>query len=248
MTFQSWRGTVGLIKPTLQPGSLEELIRILPEGIGVIPLFSINFSKGTLAEFEDAYKRYDEPVSSLAQAGVDLIHPEGAPPFMVQGYKKESTIIRAWEEQYNIPIFTSGTNHVAALRALGVKRFVGVSYFTGKINAIFSSYFKEAGFEVLDMQGIDVPFDRVGQLSAHEVYAYIKKVYLKHKRKAQGIYLLGSQWRILDIIPLLEQDLRVPVVHPVPARCWEIQKRLYVHEPVERYGKLLFEMPGLPGS
>jgi hypothetical protein len=36
--FESWRGIVGDIKPTHRPGSLEEFIRLLPEGIGVIPL------------------------------------------------------------------------------------------------------------------------------------------------------------------------------------------------------------------
>ena len=37
MSFTSWRGVVGCIKPTLRPGGLEELIRMLPEGIGVLP-------------------------------------------------------------------------------------------------------------------------------------------------------------------------------------------------------------------
>jgi hypothetical protein len=39
MAFTSWRGVLGCVKPTMRPGGLEELIRILPEGIGVIPLF-----------------------------------------------------------------------------------------------------------------------------------------------------------------------------------------------------------------
>ena len=38
--FESWRGVGGDIKPTHRPGSLEEFIKLLPEGIGVIPLLS----------------------------------------------------------------------------------------------------------------------------------------------------------------------------------------------------------------
>ncbi|MDZ4340954.1 MAG: hypothetical protein U1E51_00770 [Candidatus Binatia bacterium] len=35
---------------------------------------------------------------------------------------------------------------------------------------------------------------------------------------AQGIYLLGSgAWRVVDVVPV-EEDLEVPVVHPVAAR------------------------------
>jgi maleate isomerase len=48
--FESWRGVVGDIKPTHRPGSLEEFIKLLPEGIGVVPL-TVGISSGTEKEF-----------------------------------------------------------------------------------------------------------------------------------------------------------------------------------------------------
>ena len=240
MAFTSWRGVVGCIKPTLRPGGLEELIRMLPEGIGVLPLF-LNISKGTTDEFKRAVAPYEPLLEQLAEAGCDLIHPEGAPPFMLLGYKGEADVLKKWERQHKIPMFTSGTNHVRALRALKAKKIVGATYFTGKINDVFASYFKQAGFDVLGMEGLDVAFGDVGQLSSHQVYAFVKQAFLKH-RKADAIYLLGSGWRVLDVIDTLEQDLGVPVVHPIPARCWEIQLRLSIRQPVKGYGRLLAEM------
>jgi hypothetical protein len=53
MAFKSWRGDVGLVKPTMRPGSLEDFIRLLPDGIGVIPILQ-NVRRGTEAEFVDA--------------------------------------------------------------------------------------------------------------------------------------------------------------------------------------------------
>jgi len=244
VAFTSWRGVVGVIKPTLRPGSLEELIRILPEGIGVIPLF-LDIKKGTKEEFDRGITQFEPLMAQLAEAKVDLLHPEGAPPFMMLGHKGEAKLIASWEKRYKIPVFTSGTNHVRALKALGIKRFVGASYFTGAINNVFAQYFTDAGFDVLGMEGISVPFDQVGHLSSEVVYAHVKKAFLKHRDKAQGIYLLGSGWRVMNIIDTLEQDLGVPVIHPVPARCWEIQRRLLVNQPVPGYGQLLAEM--VPG-
>ncbi len=241
--FSSWRGVVGCIKPTLRPGGLEELIRMLPEGIGVLPLF-LNISKGTTDEFKRAVTPYEPLLEQLAEAGCDLIHPEGAPPFMLLGYKGEAEVLKKWERKHKIPMFTSGSNHVRALRALKAKTIVGATYFTGPINDVFAGYFKQAGFNVLGMEGIDVPFDKVQELSAEQVYAFIKRTFLKH-RTAEAIYLLGTGWRVLPVIDLLERDLGVPVVHPVPARCWEIQLRLSIREPVKGYGRLLAEM--LPG-
>jgi hypothetical protein len=31
MTLSSWRGTVGIVRPTLRTGALEDLIRMLPK-------------------------------------------------------------------------------------------------------------------------------------------------------------------------------------------------------------------------
>ena len=92
------------------------------------------------------------------------------------------------------------------------------------------------------MEGIDVPFDKVQELASQQVYAHIKRNFLKAKG-ADAIYMLGSGWRTLDIIATLEQDLQVPVVHPVTARVWEMQKRLHVREPRQGFGHLLAALP-----
>ena len=241
MAFSSWRGVVGMINPTMRPGVTEEVIRLLPEGIGLIPLF-LNIRRGAEDEFAAMMPAYEELVAVLAECGCDLIHPHGAPPFMVQGRKREAEIVRAWEKKYKTPIMSVAQNHVNALKTLKAKTILGATYFPPKLNAIFGKYFRDAGFTVRGMAGIDVPFDKVQELSSHQVYAHIKRNFLKAKG-ADAIYMLGSGWRTLDIIETLEQDLQVPVVHPVTARVWEIQKRLHVREPRSGFGHLLAALP-----
>jgi maleate isomerase len=241
MAFSSWRGVVGMINPTMRPGVTEEVVRLLPEGIGLIPLF-LDIRRGTEDEFERMMPAYEKLVAVLAKARCDLIHPHGAPPFMVQGRKREAEIVRRWEKKYRTPIMTVAQNHVNALKALNAKSIVGATYFPAKLNSIFAKYFRDAGFTVRDMQGIDVPFDKVQELSSHQVYAHIKRSFLKAKG-ADAVYMLGSGWRTLDIIATLERDLEVPVVHPVTARVWEIQKRLHVREPRQGFGHLLEALP-----
>jgi len=173
---------------------------------------------------------------------VDLIHPEGAPPFMVHGLEGERRIVSGWEERYRRPIVTAPMTQADAMRALGLRRIVGVTYFTGEINDMFARYFVDAGFEVLAMDGIEVPFDQVQRLSEQEVYAHTKSAFLRHEG-ADGIYMLGSGWRVLGIAEMLEQDLGVPVVHAIGARIWDIQRRLHVREPIPGYGRLMAELP-----
>jgi len=65
---------------------------------------------------------------------------------------------------------------------------------------------------------------------------------LKHPA-APGIYLLGSgAWRVVDVVPV-EEDLEVPVVHPVAACVWYVQKQMRVRQSVTGAGRLLAQLP-----
>ncbi|MBI2987697.1 MAG: hypothetical protein HYY45_13110 [Deltaproteobacteria bacterium] len=234
---------VGTVHPTNRPGAArdQQLDDSLPPGIRHISL-TMNFTRGTEDEFAASMPGYEAKVAELAGMEADLIRPGGAPPFMLLGFEGERQIIRGWEKKYGVPMFTSGQNHVLALRTLGIHKFIGASYFPEKLNGVFARYFTEAGFRVLAMEGIQVPFADVPTLPPMQVYDHIKRVFEKH-RDAEGIYLLGSAWKTLEIIDQLEQTLGVPVVHPAPARCWETQIRLGFRKPASGYGRLLAEMP-----
>ncbi len=244
MSYTSWRGVVGLIKPGYRPGSLEEIIRLLPEGIGVIPLYlDEGIKEGTQKELLDAMEPIKEKVAKLAALKVDLIHPMGAPPFILRGYRGEEEIIKSLEDSHGIPVITSGMTQVEALKALGVKRMVGITYFGDETNRQSAAYFREAGFEVLGIEGI-ATWAGVDRLSSQEIYAFTKQLFLKNK-DVQGIWIPGGGggWGALDAAQTLEQDLQVPVITNTVAKIWAIQKRLHIRQPLQGYGRLLAEMP-----
>ena len=244
MSYKSWRGVVGLIKPGYRPGSLEEVIRLLPEGIRVIPLYLDNgIKEGTEKELLDAMEPIKNKVAELAALKVDLIHPMGAPPFILRGYKGEAEIVRSLEERHGIPVVTSGMTQVDALKALGVKRMVGVTYFGDRTNRKCADYFTEAGFDVLGVGDISTWAD-VERLTWQDVYTFTKAQFLKYKN-VQGIWIPGGGggWGALDAAQTLEQDLHVPVVTNTNAKVWAIQKRLHIRQPSKGYGQLLEEMP-----
>ncbi|MDA0652029.1 MAG: hypothetical protein O3C49_01980 [Proteobacteria bacterium] len=240
MSFSSWRGTVGLIKPTMRPGSMEETVRLLPEGVGLIPIHQ-NVRAGTVNEFEAAIQGYHDHALTLAEAGVDLIHHSGTPPFMMQGYKGEAALIREWEREMGVPHFTANQNIVRAFKAFGAKRIIGVSY-SRLQNDLTIDYMTQAGFDVLAMEPLEVPFEKAGEISPHAVYSLVRETFLKHP-KAEVIYLQGNAWRLLSIVDMMEADFGVPVIETCCALVWEIQKRFHIREPRDGCGQLLREMP-----
>ena len=53
MDYTMWRGVVGMVQPARRPGGIERLIRLLPEGIGLITLY-LGFRKGSTQEFTES--------------------------------------------------------------------------------------------------------------------------------------------------------------------------------------------------
>lgn len=236
-------GIVGMIKPTRAPGSLEDISLFLPPGVGMIPVY-LGTQTGSRSEFASQIPLYEKLVALLAEQRCDVISAEGAPPFMIQGYRREGRLVHGWEQKYGTPIFTSSQNQVDALHALGVKRFVGVTPLARSQSALYARYFADAGFTVLGMEGLDVAFQTVKEIPSAQIAAFIRKTYANHP-DAQAVYILGSEWRSVDIVGPLERELGVAVINPVIARAWEIQRRLHVHWPVQGYGRLIAELPSV---
>jgi maleate cis-trans isomerase len=234
---------VGTVRPTDRPEAGQELDldTLIPAKIKFVNR-TMNFTRGTEEEFSTSMPGYEAKTAELAQLGADLVRPSGAPPFMLLGYHKEQELIHGWEKKYNVPMFTSGQNHVRALRTLGIKRFVGASYFPQQMNNIFARYFTEAGFQVLAMEGIDAPFAAVPNVPPEEILAFMKRIVAKHNQ-ADGIYMLGSAWKTVALIDRLEKDTGLTIVHAGPARAWETQLRLGLRHSIPGYGRLLAEMP-----
>ncbi len=233
---------LGVVKPTTASGSLADLAALLPGDIEMIAEY-MGFAYKSLDEFRQAMPVYADKVAALAAKGCDLIHPEGAPPFMLQGLAKETRTILDWEARHGIPVFTTGSTQVAAMRALGISRFVGITPFAGELAEAFRQYFTDAGFDVLFMgKPVDETEDVYG-LSTEQIRDRVIESTRTVGGDSQALYILGSDWRVLDVLDGLEEVLNVPVLHPVVVRCWYILTQLGRSAPIEGNGRLLAAMP-----
>jgi len=239
----NYRGIVGDIKPRATDSSLVDMIRLLPEGIGVIPVF-LNLTTGSREEYGSAYGIYEKHIAYLASQKCNVISIEGAPPFMLLGPAGEAKMVDGWKEKYKTDMFTSSQNQVNAFRALKVKRILGITSGSGGpgMDKVYAKYFEDNGIGVVAMEGMGVEFLAVQDVPRETITAFVKTKFAEHKG-ADAVYILGSSLEALPLIAPLERDLGVPVVQAISARIWEIQKRLKVHEPIKGYGTLLETLP-----
>ena len=188
MSFSSWRGVVGMINPTMRPGMTEEVIRLLPEGIGLIPLF-LNIRRGTEDEFETMMPHYEKLVALLAEQAATSSIRTARRRSWCRASRGEAEDRRGAGRRSTRPRSCSvAQNHVRALKAVKAKSIVGATYFPEKLNAIFAKYFSDAGFTVRGMDGIDVPFDKVQELSGEQVYAHIKTQFPQSQGRRRDLH------------------------------------------------------------
>ena len=234
-------GFVGMVKPTTQgSGSHDALVGLLPAGVRTHTVYC-GIKDGTVEEFQTVMPEYERGVAEVAALKVDMVHPEGTPPFMLHGFAGEQRIVQGWEDQYGVPVFTSGMNQIRAMKALGARRVVGAGYdsITGPI---VERYFRDAGFDVIAIEKVKSTWEEVGLLTNDQMIAMMSEVFRRHPG-AQVMYLQGSKWPSLRVIERLEAAIGVPVVQAVAARSWEIQVRCGVRAPVRGHGHLLATMP-----
>ena len=239
----NYRGVVGVIKPRPDGSSLVDMIRLLPEGIGVIPVF-LNLAEGTRQEYGSSYATYEKNIAYLASHKCNVIAIEGAPPFMLLGPAREAEMVDGWKQKYRTDMFTSSQNQVNAFRALKAKRILGITSGSGgpEMNQVYAKYFEDNGIGVVAVEGMGVQFRSVPEVPPETISAFIKKTFAQH-RGADAVWILGSSLEALPLIAPLERELGVPIVQAVAARIWEIQKRLNVREPIRGYGRLLETLP-----
>jgi len=237
-----WKGVVGLVKPTFRPGSLDRFVRLMPDGVCVVPRY-VGVSAGTEKEFQEALAIAEERVAEIAKLKVDLVVIQGVPPIMLKGFKFDAELIDALQKKYGVAVLTATRTQVDALKALKTKRIVGVTYFKDDLNPQFANFFKQGGFEVAAMKGcIDTPFSDLGKIPAEEIYTKAKKIFIE-AGGGDCLYLLGAGWDCLPAIEPLERDLGTTVLSNVPADVWATQKKLNIRAPVKGFGRLLEEMP-----
>jgi len=239
----NWRGTVGVISPSVRVGA-QDLANALPDGVGVITR-ALDARVGSSVEFRELLADIEHHIEQLVAAGVDVISQNGVPPMIVHGYEHERGLVAEWESRYGVPVITAVWSQVQAMRALGMRRFVGLTYLVPDMNDLASRYFTEAGFDVVAMAGIG-SFGDAQHIPAAQIYAGAKELMLRHEG-VDGIYLLGNAWDVAKAVEPLEQDLQVPVCGGRAPGSWAIQHQLRVRQPMVGMGRLLAEFPPLPG-
>ena len=158
----------------------------------------------------------------VADVGADLIDLQATGIVMERGPAGEAELVTAVTRVTGIPTYTASQAVVEALRVLGIQRLVLIGPYGGAPIGRESAYLEASGFDVIDAAGL-VQGARSAAIPPQD---WVLAATSRDHHDVDGIFLSGSNSRMLEAIVPIEQALGKPVITSIQAALWAATRRL----------------------
>lgn len=235
-----WRLHIGAIFPTpVPPRFVREFYQVVPEGIDVTTV-SLTIQQLADDDMEEAVRGMERAAKQLSNFDVDFIYQLGVPPIVKHGPGFDRELADRLSQASGLPATTDMSAVIDAMRHLGVARLAMATPFAGEINERIRRYLHTEGIEVVHMDGLGIRRNtEIRRLPVPVEYHFARKTFRAAPSRPEGLYVPCGGWGSIHNIPLLERDLRAPVVTWMNAFIWHPMRRLEVAGPIAGYGRLL---------
>jgi maleate isomerase len=128
------------------------------------------------------------------------------------------------------------TGVVKGLRALDARKIVVGTPYLDEINTLEANYLKKQGFEVLDIQGLNV---EDGEAMGRITTDFLKEFALSIDRSdADAIFMSCGGIRTIDVLQEIEDESGKPVVCSNQGMMWNCLRMAGINDALEGYGRL----------
>ncbi|SPD74133.1 putative Maleate cis-trans isomerase [uncultured Desulfobacterium sp.] len=237
---EGWRGSIGLIIPTVYTTHPEHESRyLLPEGVGLICQRVLLDYPGMkhVDAFNEMNKALPDAANILKSTGVDVISFCCTISSFLNGRDSELQLIAEIEKLSDLPFITVAGAVSDAIRFLGVKKVLLVSPYPSKLNLQLEKYLKED-------QGIGIHFlyeivSHLKTATPWQQFQVVIDAFRTSPPGADAIFFSCGALRLVEVIPSLEEELEVPVLSSNLCNIWKCLQVLGIHSAITGKGKLL---------
>ena len=232
-----YRARIGYTSPPYLTETFPyEFYKMVPEGVTLV-LTTLAIKQLTEQETTRSVEMTLEAARAMGQAGVDIMVFGGVPLNLSLGYDGLEETLRKTEKEIGVPVTSSITAQVNALRAVGAQKLVLLHPFKDP-EGFHAEYVTHYGFDLLGFRGAQKTVADLATISQDEVKALAEALYREHP-DADTLYIPAPHWGIIELIEPLEQELGVNVVIAIQAIVWETLRRSGVNDRINGYGRLL---------
>ncbi|GMQ74962.1 MAG: aspartate/glutamate racemase family protein [Gammaproteobacteria bacterium] len=231
-----WRARIGFVLIATERNIEHEMVRLAPAGVGM------HFSRVTM-EGAVSVEHLGAQLEDMA-AAVRLILPGEHPDVVCYACTSGSVVMgedRVIAELARGAPGSHTTTLVTAviegLRAVKARRIVIGTPYLDEINIIEKHYLEARGFEVLDIQGLNLTYDReMVRVTPDYLLEFAKAI---DRPDADAIFISCGALRTVDVIQAIEDAVGKPAICSNQAMLWHCLRLAGIDDHISGFGRLM---------
>jgi maleate isomerase len=233
-----YRARIGYTSP---PASTEvfpyEFYAVVPKGVTLV-LTTLAIADLTPEEVAQSYEISVRAAGEMARTGIDLMVLGGVPINLSRGYDNVDDLIRETQAKIGIPVTTSVTAQLDALRTTGARRIAIGHPFAADQDQLFVDMIEHYGFELAGIKGGGKGGRDLGRIPL-EMSIELSRDLKRAHPDADTVWLPCPHWACSEAIDDIEAELGVTVVTANQAITWHALRRCGIDDRITGAGRLL---------
>ena len=239
-----WRARLGLVYMASSTVMEPEFAAMCPDGVSFhtarihLPAPTV---EGLTRMMED--EATERCVENLARAPLHSIVFGGTSATFLEGLGWDEKILaRMRATSGGIPVTTTSTCSLEALRAFDARSISVVTPYVDEVTQRAERFFGENGFEVRSARGMGIADDHgIAEVKTEDTYAFARA---NVDARADVLFISCTNLRTIGAIAPLEEDLGMPVITAIQASFWGALRLAGVRARRQGFGRLL-DTPGI---
>lgn len=234
-----YRARIGYTSPPFLTETFPyEFYRMVPDGVTLV-LTTLAIKRLTGEETARSVAMTLEAAREMGRAGVDIVVFGGVPLNLSMGYDGLAGAMRRIEAEIGVPVTSSVTAQVNALRAVGAEKLILLHPFA-EPGGFDTGYVGHNGFDLVGTRGAGRTVAELATVPPDDIRRLAEALRRDHE-DADTLYIPAPHWGTADIVEALERDLGVTAITAIQAIVWETLRRAGVDDRIDGYGRLLRE-------
>jgi maleate isomerase len=233
-----WKARVGHVSASRGDAFVYEFYRMMPEE------FMLLNTTGKIRQLADDHIKkqiefIEEAAMDLEQAGADVVIAGGSPMFTLMGYGSDVEVSQHIQSKLNVPFTLGITAEMESMRKLEITKPIVVTPHRDDMNERLAAFLGKVGFEVKQVGGLGILKNAdIGAQHEYVSYRLARKLFCEAP-DADGIFLHCPRWPTIRTVPLLEEELGIPVVSTSQAMIWQCLKLIRTKVKLDGWGRLM---------
>jgi len=231
-----WRARLGILVPSANIVMEPDMYRMIPKGV------TAHFARVWITE--DTPEELEKMIDYVPRASIELSHAlvdvygfgctSGS---LVKGIDYDKEIIAKIEKETGMPATTTATACIQAFKEYGINKISLATPYEKWLNKKEKIFFEDTGVQVISMDGLELPeAEAIASVDPGHIYRMARAV---DRPDADAIFISCTDFRGVEVIQMLEQDLGKPVFTSNQVTLWAMLRLAGVKSPIHGYGRLL---------